>query len=1272
MSSFFNRLFNIRQEENSRVILLVVIFFVFITGTAWAETTIESSFYYLVGVSHLSQVFTLHALVSLLATGVYTAFVDRTSNQKLMVWVCAIAAISIGVGLMMIQVNQALAYTILYVLVRAVRTSFVIHWWNYASDFYDSRASKRIVPVINAASRLAVITAGLTIPLLNIFLTPTGIVLLWVMSMLIIAMLSWITNRVLGQNAQPVQQFAQNSHNPLINMREGFQYVSSSSYLRWLALSTFLMVIIFALLNYQGGLIFSNSLKSRSEIANFIGTLNGLTNLILLPVQLFLYSRVVSKIGVGNTNVIFPLGTFLISCGVILFPTSLSSGAFAHFDRNTFRYSIQETSYNLLYNAVPIRVKGRARSFIDGLVLPFGLLASSALLELGKLLPAYLFTPLLLGVPALAYLGCSLLIRRQYSHAMLTLLEQEDTWQTDLLRDDSLSLTSDPAVRNILLKKLVSTNDDSTILLIARLMTETSGTSALPILEMKARESGPTLRAGIIDTLAEAEKQTISPKSLKRFFTSFLYDPDTHVRLSAFRGLKNVVDTQSSSFLEQALQLLQEPAPRPGSSLEVFFELQCQALGCLLDAVDPLFYQNAQTIFQQQLANPDARIRRSALRALAISNWHDRLEEHQHFILAILTCLNESDDHVRLQAVHTLHDYTSHLSGDNSQAAADILKAIQKHLQDPQEQVRLTLVAILRDLQAHPSPSQPGSNSDAQDPSLMLTNFLTDSDPQVRNAAVAALVSEPSQVNNRLTILLDLLKEVESNPNRKDNLKQSMLKVVLCRIDLRQFGDLVDEQIMLELKTIYARSNQLNTLQSLPPFTSSPPASPTHPQSQPDSGASMIICTLLNEMNHASLDAIFDLLAARHGDKTVNRITQSLSSQSSRTRANASEALEALISPAMVKLIIPMFDLPVPPGQTLSDTGKLTRQSTKPMDVAAVFRQLISDPVNETLRAFSAYSLGEIKKTLEKNQASGSVPETSNRRANLGRRANLLDLLSSIDPTTPNEKKPANSLEAAISLQQVNELLNLAQNDESPLVRSIMAGNNRQSAPARVPESAVTNQESDPNATYILKRSPAKPTQISVEPGEPMTASLSNIERIIFLKQVNLFQSMTIEQLKALASICEDEHVTQGTLIFKEDDPGGVVYVVIKGRISIERAGDRKGSVVRLTTLEARDSFGEMNLFENSPRSASAVAIEDSLLLKLRAEPFVDLIRQHPDLSLELIKVLSGRIREANDQIAHLTRSMPRQLQSLYDRLEEDKPAETAKPMKSPTGDPIA
>jgi CRP-like cAMP-binding protein len=161
---------------------------------------------------------------------------------------------------------------------------------------------------------------------------------------------------------------------------------------------------------------------------------------------------------------------------------------------------------------------------------------------------------------------------------------------------------------------------------------------------------------------------------------------------------------------------------------------------------------------------------------------------------------------------------------------------------------------------------------------------------------------------------------------------------------------------------------------------------------------------------------------------------------------------------------------------------------------------------------------------------------------------------------------------------------------------------------------------------------------------------LSAIERVIFLKEVPFFQGMTVDQLRILANVCEEEVFPSGAPLFNEGDPGGVLYVVVSGRVGIEQE-KRKGSFARLATVEAHSYLGETDFFDNSRRSHSAIAIQDTLTLRLRREPLIALARQYPDLSLELINVLSDRLREANDRIAELTRIRPRELHKLYDQL---------------------
>ena len=161
---------------------------------------------------------------------------------------------------------------------------------------------------------------------------------------------------------------------------------------------------------------------------------------------------------------------------------------------------------------------------------------------------------------------------------------------------------------------------------------------------------------------------------------------------------------------------------------------------------------------------------------------------------------------------------------------------------------------------------------------------------------------------------------------------------------------------------------------------------------------------------------------------------------------------------------------------------------------------------------------------------------------------------------------------------------------------------------------------------------------------------LSAIERVIFLKEVPFFQGMTVEQLRILANVCEEEFFPAEARLFNEGDPGGALYVVVSGRVGIEQEKHR-GSFARLATVGAHSYLGEADFFDNSRRTNSAIAVQDTLTLRLRREPLIALARQNPDLALELINVLSVRLREANDRIAELTRTRPRELHKLYDQL---------------------
>lgn len=142
---------------------------------------------------------------------------------------------------------------------------------------------------------------------------------------------------------------------------------------------------------------------------------------------------------------------------------------------------------------------------------------------------------------------------------------------------------------------------------------------------------------------------------------------------------------------------------------------------------------------------------------------------------------------------------------------------------------------------------------------------------------------------------------------------------------------------------------------------------------------------------------------------------------------------------------------------------------------------------------------------------------------------------------------------------------------------------------------------------------------------------LSIIETVLFLKGVSVFQKVDGEGLRYLAEKAQEKIVEAGSLIFKENEMGEVMYIIRRGKVEVfqEISGRKK----TLAVLGEKDFFGEMAILEEAPRSASAAASEDCLLISIDKERFHQAIFEYPEIALEVLKALARRLREANAKI---------------------------------------
>jgi CRP-like cAMP-binding protein len=129
-----------------------------------------------------------------------------------------------------------------------------------------------------------------------------------------------------------------------------------------------------------------------------------------------------------------------------------------------------------------------------------------------------------------------------------------------------------------------------------------------------------------------------------------------------------------------------------------------------------------------------------------------------------------------------------------------------------------------------------------------------------------------------------------------------------------------------------------------------------------------------------------------------------------------------------------------------------------------------------------------------------------------------------------------------------------------------------------------------------------------------------------------LLQHLEPDELKRLAATTTlANHPAMGT-IFQKGDPGSSMMAVIRGRVKIcSRSVDGKELVLNI--LGPGGLFGEIALLDGEPRTADAVALEETDLLILDRARFIPVLAAHPDMALRLLGVLCKRLRQTNESL---------------------------------------
>lgn len=138
------------------------------------------------------------------------------------------------------------------------------------------------------------------------------------------------------------------------------------------------------------------------------------------------------------------------------------------------------------------------------------------------------------------------------------------------------------------------------------------------------------------------------------------------------------------------------------------------------------------------------------------------------------------------------------------------------------------------------------------------------------------------------------------------------------------------------------------------------------------------------------------------------------------------------------------------------------------------------------------------------------------------------------------------------------------------------------------------------------------------------------------LRRLPLFARLGDTELGELAERTRPRAYKRGEVIFRKDDPATHLYLVLEGAVKIALPSEL-GQEALVAIMRPGDFFGELALFDRSPRSASAVALEDTRSALLAGDDFLAFLERHPAAVRVVLENLAKTIRRLSDRVEDLT-----------------------------------
>lgn len=579
VKSFVSRWLKVQPEEIGVFLWSAAILYLIRTSNILFNNFAETAFLKRFGVEYLPIVYIINSLTTFLIMAAITGVLRKLPSGRMLAYMMVFCGLSVAALRPVVNMGFDLVYPVLFVLKAQYEGLLALVFWNLANDFFNTRQSKRIFPLITAGGVIGAIIGSFMTPALSKAISFDNLMLAYAVSCMLGAAMVWGMNRqypVLNISERKAKKGA-----PKISMIKEIKQIGpmlkESTLLKILVLLTLLPNIALPIMNYQFNFAVNETYATEGGMVAFFGYFRGVLNIVSLVILLFV-GKIYTRWGLPVALMFHPANYAIAFLG-FLFRFDIVTAMYARLTTRVLLVTINNPARNILVGLFPDEFRALLRPFLRGTVVRVGILVGSGIIFLSEHLMHPRWLSIVGLVVSLTWVATSIWLKRSYSDILLGLigrnvidlrsLQDQDVgvifkdkraqdqlveacmasqgkaclWYAEMMKAQQV-----PKMEEHLLR-LIQTKDEKTAISLLSLVPKDIGLKALEAYAALADPAKPELTAALAAAAGRLPLEE-SASFLRRLLEE---QPDLRVQAQAVIGLYHLEPEKYHSIIQQWL-----------------------------------------------------------------------------------------------------------------------------------------------------------------------------------------------------------------------------------------------------------------------------------------------------------------------------------------------------------------------------------------------------------------------------------------------------------------------------------------------------------------------------------------------------------------------------------------------------------------------------------------------------------------------------------------------------------------------------------------------